>query len=361
MGVSMIADSLVTSYEQMRKSTVALFRPATILRITGRDRAVVLNNLCTNQIRGLPTGSGCEAFVTTVQGKILGHVLVYAREEDLILTAVAGQAPVLMQHIDRYTVSEDVQCVDDSGTGRILTLIGPSAAGYVQRLGIDPPKDLHGHRCVPSRFHLPGGNFQDPKDIEGRGGATSVLDNLACCRGPLDDPDCYSIILHDASAATRFQELLATWDLPLVDEAVFEMRRVERGWPVFGVDFSERNLPQEVDRDRLAINFAKGCYLGQETVARIDALGQVQRLLRGVRFDGDDPPPPDTTLRLPSSAAEGLPEKVVGEATSVVWSPAIGSYVGLGILRREAATPGSVVTWDHGTATVTNLPFDLTA
>src|SRR5438046_8506879 len=102
--------------------------------------------------------------------------------------------------------------------------------------------------------------------------------------------------------------------------------RIEAGYPLYGRDITDKNLPQEIDRDRLAISFTKGCYLGQETVARIDALGHVNRLLRGIKFLTSAIPERGTELQSGG--------KVVGHVTSSCWSPGIGAPLALGFLRR---------------------------
>jgi folate-binding protein YgfZ len=110
-----------------------------------------------------------------------------------------------------------------------------------------------------------------------------------------------------------------------------EALRIENGFPDFGRDIGDKNLPQEVDRNDRAISFKKGCYLGQETVARIDALGHVNRLLRRVRFFGDRVPEAGTELAVGA--------KVVGAVTSATFSPAYNAPLALAYVRRESAQP----------------------
>jgi folate-binding protein YgfZ len=124
----------------------------------------------------------------------------------------------------------------------------------------------------------------------------------------------------------------------------FEAARIEQGFPLFGQDISDKNLPQEVGRDKLAISFVKGCYLGQETVARIDALGHVNRKLARLRFSGPAVPGPGTELR--------AGEQVVGEVTSASWSPRLRSPVALGYVRTAHLSPGTRLTSSCGEAEV---------
>jgi folate-binding protein YgfZ len=137
---------------------------------------------------------------------------------------------------------------------------------------------------------------------------------------------------------------------------VFEVLRIEAGTPVFGKDITEKNLPQEIGRDARAINFVKGCYLGQETVARLDALGHVNQILRGLVFEpGSDCPPSGATLE------DG--DKRVGVVTSSAFSPARNASVALGMVRTSHAEPGTKVTIRVGdgqapiAATVSDTPI----
>ena len=107
--------------------------------------------------------------------------------------------------------------------------------------------------------------------------------------------------------------------------AAFEKARIEADTPLYGRDIGEDNLPQEVGRNAQAISFSKGCYLGQETVARIASLGHVNQLLAGVRFDGHTVPPAGTEL-----TADG---KAVGRVTSAALSPKLGCPLALAYLR----------------------------
>ena len=105
------------------------------------------------------------------------------------------------------------------------------------------------------------------------------------------------------------------------------MVRLEAGVPLFGQDITDDNLPQEIGRDKLAISFTKGCYLGQETVARIDALGHVNRQLVGLRFEGGTVPPAGTKL-----VADG---KEVGHVTIAAWSPKLDARLAMALVRRR--------------------------
>ena len=137
---------------------------------------------------------------------------------------------------------------------------------------------------------------------------------------------------------------------PCGSEAV-EIARIEAGTPLFGRDITDANLPQEIARDARAISFVKGCYIGQETVARLDALGHVNRTLAGVRFAATDVPASGTELTDDSG-------KVAGRVTSATFSPTLGAPLALAFVRRETNTPGSKLTSAVGPAEVVQLPLD---
>jgi folate-binding protein YgfZ len=131
--------------------------------------------------------------------------------------------------------------------------------------------------------------------------------------------------------------------------AAFEPARIEQGFPWFAQDISPANLPQEVGRDPLAVSFVKGCYLGQETVARIDALGHVNKLLVGLRF---------ATPRVPAAGAElQAGDKAVGQVTSAAYSPRYASAVALAYVRRGSHTCGTRFLSADGEAEVVTLPM----
>ena len=130
-----------------------------------------------------------------------------------------------------------------------------------------------------------------------------------------------------------------------------ERARVESGYPLWGVDFDDSHLPQEIRRDELAISFTKGCYLGQETIARLDALGHVNRHLAGVRFEGDKPPPVGTKLSDPTG------EQIVGATRSCVWSVRLNGPLALAVLRVGYGEVGQPLQSDIAPGQVVNLPL----
>ncbi len=273
--------------------------------MTGEDRQSFLHNMCTNDIRRLSTGERCEAFCTDVQGKIIAHVFVIAREDRLELLTVPGQAKTLIAHLDRYIIREDVTLADATGDF-VRVFVGDGDVAKVASLIFS---DFQGSRIIDD-------------DLDGLPGWFSVA---------ASDLQQVQKALNEAGGVACSQE---SW----------EALRIESGLPLFGVDFDSNNLPQEVSRDAQAISFNKGCYLGQETIARIDALGHVNKKIVLLKFEGETPPPVGLELSVAG--------KSVGQVTSGCWSPRFKAPLALARVRRGSNELESQLVSDFGTATV---------
>ena len=273
------------------------------ISVTGADRQRFLNSFCTNDVKRLVPGSSCEAFITNVKGKIVGHGLLHCRDAEMVFFGVPNQAPRLIAHLDRYIIREDVQLRDTTGERSYLLIAGG----------------------VPARKL----NASMSWDIVGRG-----------------DLKIFEV---DPSHVSDVLRVLLAEGFVVVGPQAFEAVRIEAGMTWYGVDFNEENLPQEVGRDSQAISFVKGCYLGQETVARIDALGHVNQLLVAVRFSGRDVPEVGTAL-----AREG---RTVGSVTSATFSPKLNAPIALAMVRREANSPGTRLMSAIGECEVIVLPL----
>ena len=297
-----------------------------LIEVRGNDRTHFLHSFCTADIKKLAAGQGCEAFVTNHQGKIVGHVLVLNRGEFLLLDTVAGQAAGLIAHLDRFVISEDVAFKDLSDAACDLLFSGNQCGALLERLsGQTPPAAMM---------------TQTSAAIEGR----SVLISRVEYAAPLS----FFVqveLSHASEVLAAAEQAGAKRCRP---EAV-EMARIEAGVPLFGRDITDDNLPQEINRDAKAISFTKGCYLGQETVARIDALGHVNRVLAALRFQDKGVPEPGTSL-----LTDG---KEVGRITSAAWSPKLNSPLALALVRRTHAKPGQLLTASSGPAEVIPLPI----
>lgn len=295
----------------------------TQIEVTGRDRAGFLNRLCTNQVDRLTDGQACETFLTNAKGHVLGHGFVLARPDALILRAAAGQAKFLMEHLEYYLIHDAVVLRDRSTEWSELLLAGPGSQGLLARF---------------TSAALPAGRLAA---VEAR-----VGDDVVWILPIEESPQPVFLLSADAAAIDRCWSGLRQAGAEPCGGQALEAFRIEFGWPEFGRDIDPSNLPQEVGRD-WAISFRKGCYLGQETVARIDSRGHVNRLLVRLRFDGAEIPSPGTPL-----LSQGRP---VGHVTSAAYSPQTQSAVALGYVRRELQPPDCVLDSAAGRAMVVGL------
>jgi tRNA-modifying protein YgfZ len=311
------------------------FSSRTQIEFVGADRATFLHNLCTNVVRDLPVGKGSEAFILNVKGHIAGHVYLFVCPNSIVLETMPDQSEKLLAHFDRYLIREDVQLVDRSTAWAEFYLAGSQIGALLSHLGLQPPQERLAHVAG----QLSGCQVWLRKvDLTGPSGFL-----MACPREFL----------------TQIQEaLIDAGAIPCGDEA-FQAARIEMGTPLFGRDINEENLPQEIDRNRSTISFTKGCYLGQETVARIDALGHVNRLLRGVKFLSDAAIPlAETVLHSGATAGSDAPGKTVGRITSACWSPRLNAPLALALVHRDSADIGTRLQSQIGAAEVASLPLD---
>jgi folate-binding protein YgfZ len=286
------------------------------LALTGSGAAEFLNGQVTNEIAALEPGAGVYAAFLTHKGKMLGDLRVLRTEDDeLLLDTERVALQALFDMIRRYKVGFDVELHKRTLQSGLLSLVGPQARAIAD--ASDLPSDEHAHRVAT---------------IDGRSVrliVTAFGVDVLCSS---DDTSAVAAALRSAGAVD-------------VGEDVAEIVRVERGRPRYGLDLDDATIPQEAGLNDRAVSFTKGCYVGQETVARLFYKGKPNRHLRG--------------LRLSSPVAPGaelvLGEKVVGRVGSSVVSPVHGP-IALALVRREASV-GDVVAVGDGSAVVVSLPF----
>jgi folate-binding protein YgfZ len=225
-----------------------------LIRVTGRDRTAFLNNFCTNDLLKRRPGQGCEAFVTDAKAHILAHIAVWIRDDALFITSLARQADQLIGHWDRYCISEDVQFNDLSTSWSGFALCGPDSSRVLSHWGLTLADEPWSH-----------------------GEANVQGFPLLATRLPFSEMETY-VVITTADSRSMLQQAPSPTGSLEATQSLFDELRIAAGFPVYGRDISRDNLPQEVNRNDLAISFTRGCYLGQETVARIDALGHVNRL-----------------------------------------------------------------------------------
>ena len=283
----------------------------TQIEITGADRAKFLHGFCTNDIKSLQPGQGCEAFLTNIKGRVLGHLFVFATSSSLWLDTVPGQEAAIIGHLDRYVIREDVNLIGKSKDHGELLVTGAHAA---QLLMLDDGLAIYGNVTREA--------FGNPFDVR---------------RVDMLNQPGFLISGGSEFLQTMRQSLMAIGCINGTAEE-FEARRIEAGFPVYGRDISDENLAQEVARTRQCISFTKGCYLGQEPIARLDAMGHTNRELRRIAFGPGCLPVAGTILLVADKDDEA------GVVTSVAPTPdAKGTIAALGYLKTKFNGEGTQV------------------
>ena len=310
-------DTLGTDYRAITEACGLLDRSERgKLALTGADAAGFLQGQVSNDVESLAPGTGCYAAFLTPKGKMLGDVRILNADDELLLDTERSTLQALFNMIRRFSIGYQVELHKRTLECGLLSLIGPDADRLA---GADwLPSEEHAH--IPLSI---GG-------IDARAIRTDLGLDLLC----------------DAADTEALRAVLEESGAVAIGEAAAECLRVERGRPRYGIDIDDTVIPQEAGLNERAVSFTKGCYVGQETVARLFYRGKPNRQLRGLRLTG--PAEPGEELLF-----EGRP---VGRLTSVAQSPRFGA-IGLALVRREAP-PGSTVTSGEGfAAQVTELPF----
>lgn len=276
------------------------------IKITGNDRKSFLHSFCTNDIQSLKPGEICEAFIPDIKGRVLGHVFVLDFEKHLLLLGTAGTNQTIVPHLTKYLLGVDAQVVDQTGQSRILCLIGSQVHNV---LGL--AEDIYMNRHQITRVN----------EVE-----------FSVARLDVTSEPTY--FLFDSS--TDLRPVVVAFNeqgLPISAGVEFERLRISAGFPYVPTDISDTNIAQEAARTERTISFKKGCYLGQEPIARLDAMGHTNKELRGLLIDCGDILPGSEVL------AE---EKSIGIISSCV-SLNPDQSVGLAVIRTAHAKPGNRV------------------
>ena len=294
--------------------------------LTGGDRGRWLNGMITNNIRDLAPGHGVYAFLLNPQGRILGDLYAYNRGESFLLDTDQSQVEKILAVFDKYIIMDDVEVANVSGQLTAIGVAGPNARESLQAAGFEVPA------LEPLEF----------ADLTWRQIGITVV------RGDNQSVESFELWLAPDHLQQVRNSLVKAGAKP-VGTAALELLRIAAGVPRYGVDIRERDLPQETEQER-ALNFTKGCYVGQEIVERIRSRGQVHRKFTGFEVQGP----------LPASGSKIQAQgKDVGEITSAASLPLASGdrRVALGYIRREVAAPGKQVEAGGSEARVANLPF----
>ena len=280
------------------------------LRLTGGEAAEFLQGQVTNDVEALEPAHGCYAALLSHKGKLQADMRILRGPDWIWLDTEPHALPVLLRNVQTYSIGRDVRAEDVSGSRAILSLLGPAAR---EALDTVPPEREHAW-------------------VEGEHGlyvSTDLGVDVICAAG-------------EADAVT------AALGVEVVSEETAECRRVESGRPRFGLEMDGDTIPEEAGLNERAVSFTKGCYVGQETVARLHYKGKPNRHLRGLRLS--EPAEHGAVLR--------LGEREVGRVGTATVSPALGP-IALAVVRREAEPGDTVLVGDSAApAEVLDLPFE---
>lgn len=304
-------------YRALREEAGAVERPRGLLEVRGSQAQEYVQGQVTNDVLALDEGEGCYAALLDRKGHMRGDLRVLRRGDDLLLDMEPEGLEAIRGHLSTYLVGYDARVEDLTPDLGLISVIGPASATAT---GVEGLRPEYAHREV---------------EIGGtrcRAIATDLGLDLVC----------------PAAEISSVQEALASAGAAPVSEEAAEILRVESGRPRFGREMTTRTIPAEAGINERAVSFSKGCYIGQETVARLHYRGKPNRHLRGLRLSAPTAP----------GAALALSERQVGEIGTSCVSPALGP-IGLAVIRREAE-PGAVLQVgeeDGGEAEVVELPF----
>jgi len=286
------------------------------LLVTGPEAAEYLQGQLTNDIEALAPGEGCYAALLDRKGHMQADMRVLAvSEEKVWLDTEPEGLAAARRHLEMYKVGRDADVRDAGAERAIVSLIGPRSA------------ELAGSSPLPEHFH---------EEI--------VVEGIEC---PAVGTSLGIDLIPRAVDRERLIAALAEAGAPAVDPAAAEIVRIEGSVPRFGSEMDTATMPAEAGIVKRAVNFEKGCYIGQETVARLHYKGKPNRHLRGLRLSAPTGP----------GAALSLRDKEVGRLGGSCVSPAHGP-IGLAIVRREAEPGTELLVGEDGvTARVVDLPF----
>lgn len=287
------------------------------LQVFGERAAEMVAGLVTNDVSGLAPGQGCYAAALTAKGKIIADVRIFVEEGSVLTDAPPRAAEAWASMVKKYVNPRLAPHADVTATLRDVGIFGANARHVMSAITGVPSPALS---ALAPYAHV-------TVDLDGVRAIVASVPELGV--------EGFELILPAEAFPAMWQRAMDAGATPAGLEA-WEIARVEAGRPEWGIEMDDSTIPQEANFDELhAISYTKGCYVGQETVARVHFRGHVNRHLRGVRAEGTEPVPRGATLHDDTGAQ-------VGDVRSAVRSPMLGG-IGLAMIRREVEPGASLV------------------
>jgi folate-binding protein YgfZ len=305
------------------------------LKMTGADALDLVHRLCTQDVKNLKPGQGNGATLTNEKGRVLDVINVYVFPDHLFLFTGAGNQGKTAAWLEKYTITEDVQTADVTAETGLVSFAGANAK-KLAAIVAGPEAEI-----LPRYCHLPA-NIGGPQAFLTIG-------------GPFGGGTSFSLVLKDRKDVPKALDYLLTKGEPLgadlVGPRVHNVLRIEAGAPMFGREVDERFNPLEAGMERL-VSFTKGCYIGQEVIARLDSYHKVQKRLVGLFLPDGSPQSGDDLY---------AGEHKTGSITSATFSPTLKKDIALAYVRTGDAAPGTklIAKTEQGErpVEVTALPF----
>ena len=296
------------------------------LCFSGPDNEEFLHRMLSNQVKELESGAGAYNTFLTRQGKFISDMYLYKGETSIRVSVAPGMAEPLTEEIDRFIIMDQVAVTNETETSFCIGLFGPDSAEIITKAGMgEPSPEEHGH---------------------------TSFGNLLIARELWAGEDGYLILGPREEAESVWRGILDAGAKP-AGVAALDSLTLEAGVPVFGKDMTSAVNPMQAGLGEKAIDFEKGCYIGQEVIAKIKYLGQVNRGLVGLRIHGETAPEP--------GAAVNFDEKTIGAITRSAYCPTTDAVLAFSYLPRAQMMPGVEVRVDcqgeDTKATVHGLPF----
>lgn len=303
------------------------------LKISGPDRGSFLQGIITNDVVNIKPGDGLHAAILTVKGRTLADFIILSFEDHFILETESLISTKLLTILSRYKIREKITIEQLQNIGSIAVQ-GPNSESLIARITGSQLPEL---RTYDHTILQIAGNHVTirKQSITGEAGYIITTQHILL-------PETWESLL---KTGKEFNPQ------PIGYEAM-ESLRIEAGIPRYGQDLTEDNIPLEIENEDM-ISFNKGCYVGQEIIARLKFLGQANKHLKGLHLTSTTIPPHDAQIT--------KDEKEVGRVTSGAYSPSLKQSIAMAYLRREYSTLGTQVIVETGgsklDAAVTNLPF----
>lgn len=305
----------VEEYEAVRGGGAGLFDLSSRGRVevSGGEAVQFLNGMLTNDVAKLEDGAWMHAAFPNPQGRLLASVRVLRRGDAFLFDTEAATYERVLKYLERYTLAGDFRVRDLTGETALLTLQGARALEIARASLGDESLNVERGRVLTVKFG----------DVD-----------VTLLRATHTGEDGFDLIVNASDARKLWDAFVGSGATPAGFDAL-EVLRVEAGVPRYGVDSSDANVVLEVVDEDESVSYTKGCYTGQEIIARIHWRGHVAKRLAGIIFARDAEPPADSVVR---SCAEG---REVGRITSTVFSPRLRRQVALAVIRYDSLAPGT--------------------